>query len=331
MLRRVTTRRAFTALAASVALAALAACASPTAPPPAAGGGGGAFPITLTDAMGQVTIPKQPLRVAALDASYVDATIALETPLVAFTAYRGIADKLPDYLGADAQKYGKDAKNVGELATPSLEKIAALAPDLIVSAKVRHEQAYPQLKGIAPTVFSETTGPTWKDNIRLLGKALGKSDLANQKLAAYEQRARRIGDAVRAKLGHNPVISVVRFAGEPTVRLYSPTSFSGNVIADAGFAMNATAKAVEAGKISANLSPERILDLDAEYLYVATWNDDKGASAAQRATFEANPLWTKITGKRQSVEDLTWMTAVGLQGAGVILDDLAKSFGVPAT
>lgn len=329
MLRQVTSRRTFSALAAGAALVALAACGTPAAPAgPAAAGG--AFPITLTDAMGQVTIPEQPLRVAALDASYVDATIALETQVVAFTAYRGIADKLPDYLGTDAQKYGKDAKAVGELANPSLEKIAAIAPDLIVSAKVRHEQAYPQLKGIAPTVFSETTGPTWKENIRLLGKALGKEDLANKKLADYEQRARRIGDAVRAKLGHNPVISVVRFAGEPTVRLYSPTSFSGNVVADAGFQMNATAKGVEAGKISANLSPERILDLDAEYIYVATWNDDKGDSAAQRATFEANPLWSKITGKQQQVQDLTWMTAVGLQGAGVILDDLAKAFGVPA-
>ena len=35
--------------------------------------------------------------------------------------------------------------------------LRSLQPDLIVSAKVRHENVYAQLKGIAPTVFSETT------------------------------------------------------------------------------------------------------------------------------------------------------------------------------
>jgi iron complex transport system substrate-binding protein len=320
------TRRVIAALMATVALLAAAACGSSTSAPAASGSGG--FPITLTDAMGQVTIAKQPVRVAALDASFVDAAIALEAPIVAYTAYRGITGTLPTYLGPDAQKYGKDAQPVGELANPSLEKIAALQPDLIVSAKVRHENVYPQLKGIAPTVFSETTGPTWKDNIRLLGTALGRPEMAEQKIKAYEQRAHRIGDAVRAKLGRNPSVSIVRFAGEPTVRLYSATSYSGIVIADTGFTLNPTATAVQPGKISADLSQERISDLDADYLFVATWRDEKGDSAKQQTTFQANPLWGKLTGKIQNVDDLTWMTAVGLQGANVILDDIAATFGV---
>jgi iron complex transport system substrate-binding protein len=321
------TRRAIAALMTTVAAVALAACGSPTSTPTPNETGG--FPITLNDAMGQVTIPKQPVRVAALDASYVDAAIALEAPVVAYTAYRGITGTLPAYLGPDAQRYGKDAQPVGELGNPSLERIAAAHPDLIVSAKVRHENVYPQLTGIAPTVFSETTGPTWKDNIRLLGKALGRPEMADRKIAAYEQRARRIGDAVRAKLGRNPAVSIVRFAGEQTVRLYSATSYSGIVIGDLGFALNPTAAAVPHGKISADLSQERISDLDADYLYVATWRDEKGESAKQQATFQANPLWGKLTGAIQNVDDLTWMTAVGLQGANVILDDIATTFGVP--
>lgn len=321
------TRRAITALIMAAALLAPSACGTPQSAP--APGGSGGFPITVTDAMGQVTIPKQPVRVAALDASYVDAAIALEAPVVAYTAYRGISGTLPAYLGPDAQKYGKDAQPVGELANPSLEKIAALQPDLIVSAKVRHENVYPQLKGIAPTVFSDSTGPTWKDNIRLLGKALGRPEMADRKLAAYEQRAWRIGDAVRAKLGRTPSVSIVRFAGEQTVRLYSATSYSGTVIGDLGFTFNPTAAAVEPGKISANLSPERISDLDADYLFVATWQDEKGDSAKQQATFQANPLWGTLKGKIGNVDDLTWMTAVGLQGAHVILDDIATTFDVP--
>ena len=324
------TRRLIIALTAT-ALAALAACGAPqegTAPAASASGSG--FPITVTDAMGEVTIPAPPVRVAALDASYVDAALALEAEVVAYTDYPGERGRLPDYLGADATTYGANAQSVGDLAEPSLERIAASDPDLIVSAKVRHEQLHSQLSAIAPTVFSETTGPTWKENIRLLGRALGRPELADRKIAEYEERARRVGDAVRAQLGRNPTISVVRFAGEPTVRLYSPTSFSGTVLTDAGFTLNATASAVEPGDIAADLSPERILDADADHIFVTTWADDQGTAAAQQAAVQANPLWGRLTGEIRHVEDLTWMAAVGLQGAHVILDDVAEAFGVPA-
>jgi hypothetical protein len=46
---------------------------------------------------------------------------------------------LPDYLGPLTGTYAGDAIPVGRLEDPSLEQIAALKPDLIVSAKVRHE------------------------------------------------------------------------------------------------------------------------------------------------------------------------------------------------
>ncbi len=135
---------------------------------------------------------------------------------------------------------------------------------------------------------------------------------------------------MRAKLGHNPTVSLIRFAGEPTVRLYSKTSFPGTVLTDAGFTLNPTALAVPAGKISADVSQENLAQLDAEFLFVSTAGDETGASAAQRAATEVNPLWQRLTGTQTTVADLTWLTAVGLQGAGVILDDVAKTYGVPA-
>ena len=90
----------------------------------------------------------------------------------------------------------------------------ALKPDLIVSAKVRHEALYDKLSKIAPTVFSETTGAIWKDNVRLVGQALGKEELAETRIKEYEERAGRIGTAIKEKEGKLPTISVVRFAGE---------------------------------------------------------------------------------------------------------------------
>ncbi|MFC7719507.1 hypothetical protein [Nonomuraea recticatena] len=41
-----------------------------------------------------------------------------------------------------------------------------------------------------------------------------------------------------------------------------------------------------------------------------------------------NPLWGKLKGEKHDVTDTTWMSAVGIQGAHSILDDLAKIFEV---
>ncbi|MGC4939595.1 ABC transporter substrate-binding protein [Kribbella sp. DT2] len=309
-----------------VSALALAGCGSSGEDEPAAGGDAGAgFPRTVEHAMGSTEIPTKPKRVVALDASFVDAALILDTPVVGYTDYRTINGELPEYLGDDRTTYGKESESVGTLAEPNLEKIAALDPDLIITAKVRHEKQYDQLKAIAPTVMSETTGPTWKDNIRLTAKALGEEELAEKELASYQAAAKTVGAAINAKAG-DPTISVVRFVDGPT-RLYQAASFSGIVLKDAGLKRP---KSQDVEDFAAEISAERIKDADADAIFVATYADDKGLSAKTAEQFKANPLWKPLAPKVHEVPDITWMTAVGLQGAWVILTDLAKTFDVPA-
>jgi iron complex transport system substrate-binding protein len=308
----------------AVAVLALTACGSSDDSPDAAGGSAG-FPRTVEHAMGSTEIPAKPKRVVALDASFVDATLILDTPVVGYTEYRSIKGSLPDYLGDDRTKYGSEAQPVGTLAEPNLEKIAELNPDLIVTAKVRHEKLYEQLSKIAPTIMSETTGPTWKDNIRLEAKALGQEELAEQEITAYEKAAKTVGDAINAKAG-NPTISITRFVDGPT-RLYQKKSFSGIVLQDAGLARP---KSQDVDDFALEISPERIKDADADAIFVTVYADEKGVSQKTAAQFKANPLWKPLAPKVHEVSDITWMTGVGLQGAWAILTDLAKTFDVPA-
>lgn len=312
-----------TALIAVAALALSGCGGSDSEDSPAAAGNAG-FPRTVEHAMGKTEIPAKPKRVVALDASFVDATLIMDTPVVGYTDYRSINGKLPDYLGDDRTTYGSEAEAVGTLAEPNLEKIAALKPDLIISAKVRHEKLYEQLSKIAPTVMSETTGPTWKDNIRLEAKALGAENLAEKEIGAYEAAAKTTGAAINAK-ANNPTISIVRFVDGPT-RLYQNASFSGIVLKDAGLARP---KSQGVDGFAAEISAERIKDADADAIFVAVYADEKGLSAKTAEQFKANPLWKPLAPKVHEVPDLTWMTAVGLQGAWVILTDLARTFAVP--
>ncbi len=309
----------------------LAGCGgSPAEPAGSAGGAAtqrGAFPRTIEHAMGTTTIEKQPQRVVALDRTFTDATLALNTEVVGRTTFTPANPEVPPYLQKAGGKYLEGAHVVGTLSNPSLEEIAQLNPDLILSAKVRHQRIYDELSKIAPTVFSRSVS-TWKSNLELTGRALGKEQLVKSKIEAFERRAGKIGDAIRAKLGHNPTVTLVRFAGEPTVRLYTRQSYPGQVIYQ-GVGLARPKDAPTSQDIAVNLSPERILDLDAEYIFVATYKGGQtGKPEDVREKFQSNPLWQKLRGEIVTVSDPIWFTSVGLLGAQEMLDSLTRIFGV---
>ncbi|HEY0697774.1 MAG TPA: iron-siderophore ABC transporter substrate-binding protein [Micromonospora sp.] len=279
------------------------------------------YPRTIRHDKGSTEIKTKPQRIVALDNSLVEAVVLLERPLVGGIASYRDQKSFPDYLGTAV----KDTRDIGPLDNPNLELIASLRPDLIVSATVRHDALYDKLSAIAPTVFVKTTGPIWKDNVKLLGEALGEEEKAAQKLTAYETRAKQIGTAINAKAG-NPTISIVRFVDGPT-RLMARASFIGIVLADAGLARPA---AQDSDEFAVEVSEEQIGLADGDHVFVTTYTGGED----RKARFESNPLWQRlpaVQGKRvHEVKDELWMTSVSVQGAHFVLDDLAATFGVDA-
>src|SRR3546814_6831851 len=71
--------------------------------------------------------------------------------------YVRISDLSSDVCSSDLMEV------VGLIEEPNLEAIAAQRPDLILGAKERHEALYEELSGIAPTVFTESSGTNWKE------------------------------------------------------------------------------------------------------------------------------------------------------------------------
>jgi iron complex transport system substrate-binding protein len=278
-----------------------------------------AFPRTVEHHQGETEIEAQPQRVVALDNSLVEAIVALDVPLVGGIGSYRDQTGFPPYLG-DAVA---DTEDVGPLETPNLEAIAALEPDLIVSASVRHEALYDELSAIAPTVFVETTGPIWKDNIRLMAEATGTEEQAEEVLGEYEDRAAALGEAINEKEG-DPTVSMVRFLDGPT-RLYANASFSGIVFQDMGLARPADQ---DVDEFAVEIGEEEIRKADADHIFVTVFSG--GDEAADR--FRSNPLWKELEGVQagnvHDVEDAIWMTSVSLQGAHLMMDDMAEIFDV---
>ncbi|MEX2292060.1 MAG: iron-siderophore ABC transporter substrate-binding protein [Mycobacteriales bacterium] len=311
-------------MAAAAAVALLAACGGTGSEPTSTAqeqdvSADAAFPRTISHDKGSTEIPQRPERIVALDNSLVEAVVLLDRPLVGgISSYRDLKG-FPPYLG-DAVE---DTEEVGPLETPDLEAIAALEPDVIVSATVRHDALYDELSKIAPTVFVKTTGPQWRENVTFLGEVLGAEDKASEELADYKRRAKEVGDAINAK-ADNPTISIVRFLDGPT-RLMQKSSFIGHILVDAGLA-RPDSQDVE--DFAAEVGEEQIRQADGDHIFVTSYSG--GEPSKER--FLRNPLWAQLEGVKagnvHEVADEIWMTSVSVQGAQLVLDDLAKIFEV---
>lgn len=286
-----------------------ATTAESTSPPAAAG-----ETRTVEHAMGATEVPPAPERVVVLDSSFLDAALALGvTPVGATEASVGFG--MPAYLADQVS----DIDVVGLTEEPNLEAVAALQPDLILGAKVRHEALYEQLSEIAPTVFSESSGTNWKDGLSVTADALGAQDEGEQWLADYDARADAVGAEVGAETTH---LSMVRFLLPDEIRLYGPNTFSGTVLSDVGF---------DLGDHSwdeysmAYLSAEQLATADADVIIATSYggSDDP----ASDPTFEpVEALWENVPavedGRQYWVDDDTWMLGIGPLGADLILDDI---------
>jgi iron complex transport system substrate-binding protein len=273
----------------------------------------------ITHAMGTTKVPVDPKRVVVLDTDKIDTALSLGvTPVGAATA--GEAKGWPSYFGADKLA---GIKEVGVLTEPDVEAINALKPDLILGSKFRQEKFYDELAAIAPTVFTEKVGITWKENFLLDGKALGKEQQAKDLLSTYETRARefgtKLGDAAERK------VSIVRFM--PTeIRVYGPDSFSGIVVGDTGLGRPERQQLVgKEDRRMDSVSPERVNEVDGDVIFVTAYGEK---AAAEQAKVTGGTLWKGLSavkaGKAHVVSDEIWMTGIGVGAANKILADLEK-------
>lgn len=151
------------------------------------------FPVTIKHVHGETVIPAAPQRVVTWGWSSTEAAIALGTVPVGFPTFRyeGLdLDVVPwvqeaiDAAGVQTPVYLDNA------ASPPIEQIAALKPDLILAVYSGiTEDEYKLLSQIAPVVAYPTTPWTasWQETITIVGEALGKADEGRAMVADLEQ------------------------------------------------------------------------------------------------------------------------------------------------
>jgi iron complex transport system substrate-binding protein len=267
----------------------------------------------IETAMGKVEVPERAERVVVLDTGELDSAMTLGVkPVGAVEAIE--SSGYPKYL-----ERTEGIENVGTIEQPNLEAIAALEPDLILSSKLRHEQIYDQLSQIAPTVFTESTGVTWKENFDVHAEALGRTEEAERVKEEYRARV----DEFKQKVGENPPeVSVVRFLAGDT-RIYQKASFVGTVLEDAGLP-RPPSQDVDDFAIT-NASAELIPDMGGDVIFVTAYGPEEETTKSEILN---DPLWQQLEavqqGRVHEVSDDLWMLGIGYTAANGVVDDLTK-------
>ena len=134
--------------------------------------------------------------------------------------------------------------------------------------------------------------------------------------------------ATRLGIGPRKKYRFIRFL-PGQIRIYQLDSFSGVLLKDVGFNrppnQNVESFAIRTGK-------ESIPDMDGDRIFHFTWDtgDGKGKANAQDAM--TDPLWKSLSavkaGKVHEVSDTIWNTAGGVLAAQLMVQDIARIYGV---
>ncbi|MEU6115931.1 iron-siderophore ABC transporter substrate-binding protein [Streptomyces sp. NPDC047117] len=276
---------------------------------------------TVPTAMGDVKVPAAPKRVVVLDTAELDSALTLGVKPVGAT-HADVASGFLAYLPKDKVAGIKD---LGTIGTPDMEAIAALKPDLILTSKVRDGQRYEQLKKIAPTVMTETTGYPWKQNFATHADALGKVEEGRKTATAYEKHAAEVTEALGGTdVAAKKTTNVVRFVEGADTRIYGCQSYIGTLLDDIGTAPTDVVKDAKDGLMT-EIGPEQITRADADAVFYSAYGSPEKSKESQ---VTGGALWKNMKavkdGRAFRVSDQLWLQGIGYTAADRILDELKR-------
>ncbi len=282
---------------------------------------------TIQHSLGTTCVPHEYQRPITLDMVSFEMAVALGLEPIG-TLTSELLQHMSDPLA--------QAEDIGSSGEPSLEKILALSPDLIIGLDY-YEGIYPQLSAIAPTVLTSFDhSGLWKESFRQIAEHLDRVEVAEQVMENYKTRTLIFQEQMQALNRKDPlVVSVIRIYPD-SINLYLRDSFLGTILQDVklGRPSSQNIGAEEAmdlfhNSIQISISLELIHQVDGDVIFIwmgqntAVGNRD---AQEQLEALEKNPLWKQLNavqaGRVYHVPSY-WIGS-GPIAANAVLDDLSE-------
>lgn len=271
---------------------------------------------TLETAFGPVAVKEEPQRVITLDEGALDTVLAVGMQPVGSVAARGGKD-LPNYL----QPHAQNVPIVGVTREPNLEAIFSQRPDLILASPGLEKRVYDILSKMAPTIVPNTpaTAP-WQERNALYVAALGKEDAMQARLAEVDARI----ESLRGRIEPGQSFSIVRWMPQGPMAMSSKL-ITGQILTALGMEGTATAAGLGERPHSDILSLENLGSVDADWMLIATLNEQGDATlAAARQQPAFNRLNAVRNDRAVTVDGQVWSSGTGVLAAEHILDDIER-------
>ncbi|MGY2463339.1 ABC transporter substrate-binding protein [Vreelandella sulfidaeris] len=276
---------------------------------------------TLDTAYGDVEVEGTPERVVTLYEGALDASLAAGiTPLGAVTTRGG--DNVAEYVEAHL---GEDRPAImGVVREINIEAVLAQQPDLILAPAQLPDEQYQLLSRIAPTVVPHSqplAADNWKAEARLYGEALNREDAIEDAINAVDQRTSALAEALVDANVSGTAFLVRWMPGGPMVM--SENLIATGLLEQIGLDVQGADLIGERGVHSDVLSLENLSQVDGDWLFLATLNED-GRAALDAA--KQSPAFTRLNVVQQEqvvpVNGQLWSSANGPLAAQAILDDI---------
>lgn len=245
--------------------------------------------VTFTDDLGRTVAVEQPQRVAALLGSFAQIWMLAggEVCATADDAWDDLALNLP-----------AETVNLGGTKALNLELLLAARPDFILaSANTRQNLEWQdtlEAAGIPVAYFDVSDFDDYLRLLKLCTEITGRSDLYETHGTAVQAQIDAVLAQSRQRLEQSepPTVLCMRAAAS---RLTIKNSH-GNVLGEMLHSLGCVNIADSDESLLEQLSMERILEADPDYIFFVRQGDDEaGAMANIRRLMEDDPAWAQLT------------------------------------
>lgn len=277
---------------------------------------------TVATVNGDITIPAHPQRIVAT--YYVGELTALGMKPIG-TVTRQLGEANPNLAS-----YTDGMADIG--ASPNLEKITALDPDLIIATDF-DEIAYDSYAKIAPTIVIPWSDDDVWAKLRMLAKLLGKEAEAEAYIKGYEDKAAKAREAIKGHVGADETVSVLMFNGKK-IGVFGAR--------DIGYSLYEGLKLTPPPAVKEKMqdptfssdwsvSMEAIPDFAADRIFVATYNEEGDNTYKE---LQKLSIWTSLPAVKNNKVYLVradqWFTYDPIS-VGVTLDEAVRLLAADAS
>ncbi|MEV5967696.1 Fe(3+) dicitrate ABC transporter substrate-binding protein [Kribbella sp. NPDC051952] len=270
---------------------------------------------TIKHDLGTTTITGEPKRVVALEFSFVDALVSVGMSPV------GVADDdKPERIIEGLRTKVGNYKSVGLRATPNIQVITALKPDLILADSGRHKAIYAQLSKIAPTVAYASLNGNYQqvlDSEMSTAIVLNKCDQMKTRLAEHEKVLSDLKAKADSGESRKALFAV---SSDKEFTAFPPKSYTPGVLALLGIH---SPLADDSGDATVSLTLETVVSTKPDVMFIAGQTGDTLAD-----TWEKSPLWKTIPAVKNNttykVDQNIWSRSRGLLASELVAAEAVK-------